>query len=101
VREAGERRRQTKANVAKDTAARLEGQKISFTARSGEGDRLYGSITSHDIAEELAKVAAVEVEHHHVVMEHPIKMLGEHPVTIRLGAGATATITVVVERDAA
>jgi large subunit ribosomal protein L9 len=99
LREATERRRQHKMIEAKSMAARLDGQVLSFTARAGEGDRLYGSITSHDVAEALAKAAGTAIDHHYVNLEHPIKTLGEHEVPIKLAAGATATVKVRVERE--
>src|SRR5512142_1755305 len=53
LHEAAERRRDRKASEAKETASRINGQEVVFTARAGEGDRLYGSITNQDVAEKL------------------------------------------------
>ena len=66
--------------------------------KAGEGDRLYGSITSQDVAEALTRSTGVSVDKRMVDMEHPIKSLGRHPVTLRLGGGLTATATVLVEK---
>ncbi len=84
---------------AKALAARLDGQVLTFKARAGEGDRLYGSITGHDIAEALQRATGTEVDRRYLEIEHPIKSLGEHDVLLRLGAGATATLKVRVERS--
>ena len=68
-------------------------------ARSGEGDRLYGSITSQDVAEALTKSVGVPVDKRVVEIEHPIKTLGRHDVTLRLGGGLTAKVMVLVEKS--
>src|SRR5512142_1232214 len=60
LHEAADRRRERKANETKELAARLDGQEIVFTARAGEGNRLYGSITSHDVAEKLQATTGIE-----------------------------------------
>jgi large subunit ribosomal protein L9 len=100
LKDAAERRRQRKFNEAKTLADSLNGKVVTFTAKAGEGDRLYGSITAHDVAERLAQTTGVEVDHRLVALEHPIKELGEHAVPIKIASGATATVTVRVEREA-
>ena len=99
LREAAERRRQRRMSEAKGLASRLDGQVLTFTARAGEGDRLYGSITAHDVAEALAKAIGSEIDHRFVSLEHPIKSLGEHEVTVKVAPGATAKVKVHVERE--
>lgn len=98
VKAAEVRRVEKKANESKLLAARLEGQTVVLKGKSGEGDRLYGSITSQDVADALTKSTGVSVDKRMVDMEHPIKALGRHPVTLRLGGGLTATVTVLVEK---
>jgi large subunit ribosomal protein L9 len=99
LRDANERRQQAKTSQAKELAARLDGQVVIFRAKAGEGDRLYGSITGHDVAEALSRVAGTEVDHRFLQLEHPIKTLGEHEVPVKLAAGATAKIRVHVTRE--
>jgi large subunit ribosomal protein L9 len=93
-----ERRRERKANEAKELAARLDGQEVIFSARAGEGDRLYGSVTNQDVAEKLQAQTGVEVDRRFVELEHPIKSLGEHQVTVKFGGDAVANVRVRVER---
>ncbi len=100
LQDAAERRAQRKSNEAKETAARLEGQEVVFMARAGEGDRLYGSITSQDVAERLQAQTGIEIDRRFVELEHPIKTLGDHSVTVKFGAGASANINVRVDRSA-
>jgi large subunit ribosomal protein L9 len=98
IREATERRRDRQHAEARVTAAKIDGQALTFKVRAGEGDRLYGSVTNGEIAEELSKAAKIEIERRQVEIEHPIKSLGAHGVQVRIAPGVTATITVNVER---
>lgn len=100
LQEAAARKQDRKVSEARNLAARLDGQVLTFKARTGEGERLYGSITSADIAEALSKAAGVEIDRRYVELEHPIKTLGAHPVTLKVASGLTATVTALVERDA-
>ncbi|MGE5602190.1 MAG: 50S ribosomal protein L9 [Nitrososphaerales archaeon] len=99
VKDAEARKAEKKANEAKNLAAKLQGQTVVLKARSGEGDRLYGSITAQDVADALKKSTGLPIEKRLVDLEHPIKSLGHHEVTVRFGGGLTATVTVVVERS--
>ena len=99
VKAAEVRKVEKKANESKVLANRLDGQTVVLKARSGEGDRLYGSITSQDVAEALTKSVGVPVDKRVVEIEHPIKTLGRHDVTLRLGGGLTAKVMVLVEKS--
>jgi large subunit ribosomal protein L9 len=99
VKAAEARKVEKKANQSKLLAQKLEGQTVVLKARSGEGDRLYGSITSQDVADALTKSVGVPVDKRVIDIEHAIKTLGRHPVTLRLGGGLTATVTVLVEKS--
>ena len=100
LQDAATRKRERKTLEAQKLAAKLDGKVLTFKARTGEGDRLYGSITSADIAEALAKATGQELDRRYIELEHPIKTLGEHPITLKIGSGLTARITAVVERGA-
>jgi large subunit ribosomal protein L9 len=99
LREAGERRRDRKLTEAKAQASKLDGQVLTFKVLAGEGDRMYGSVTSAEIAEALSKVAKTEIERRQIELEHPIKSLGQHSVPVKAASGVTATIVVSVERE--
>lgn len=100
MQEAEARRLERRAMEAKLLASQLDGQTVVFQARAGEGDRLYGSITSADIADALSRLVGREIERRLVDLAHPIKTLGEHRVPIKIAGGATATVYVRVERAA-
>jgi large subunit ribosomal protein L9 len=69
---------------------------IVITARVGEKGRLYGSVTSGDIAEEVSKLVGQEVDRHMLVLEEPIKDVGIYEVPLRLTRNVEATVMVEV-----
>ncbi len=79
---------------AEQLSEKLKTVKITIERPVGEGDRLYGSVTSRDIEEALA-AAGYAVDRRRIVLD-PIKALGVHPVTIRLATSVSATIEVTV-----
>jgi large subunit ribosomal protein L9 len=95
-----EAKREAKAlSEAQELAAVLDGVIVTFQARAGEGDKLYGSITSANIAEALEEKVDREVDRRKIDLEEPLRELGTHAVTVRLAAEAEAKVTVVVERE--
>jgi large subunit ribosomal protein L9 len=105
VRQAKERQRAQERRAARQAAdARALAQKIetlslNFQAKAGEQDKLYGSITSGDIAEQLEARLGQKFDRRKVLLEDPIRQLGTHQVEIKLAADVTGTVTVVVERE--
>lgn len=83
---------------AEQLSQKLANVKITIERPVGEGDRLYGSVTSRDVEEALA-AAGFAVDRRRIVVE-PIKTLGTHPVTIRLATSISATIEVTVAKKA-
>ena len=89
------------AKLAKEAQAEADGlSKISVSiARAvGEEDKLYGSVTSRDIAEALA-AQNVKVDSKRIHLEEPIKTLGMTEVQVKLGRGVNATIKVWVVKQ--
>jgi large subunit ribosomal protein L9 len=83
---------------AEQLAEKLKSVKLTIERPVGEGDRLYGSVTSRDVEEALA-AAGFAVDRRRIVLE-PIKTLGAHPVTIRLATSVNATVEVTVAKKA-
>ena len=82
---------------ASTIAERIEGKRITFTARVGEQNKLYGSITSIHIAEEVAKLTGEEeFDHRKVLLPEAIKEVGIQPVRLRLTRNVEAAIEVEV-----
>lgn len=80
-------------------AQRLSETTLVFRAKAGAGDRLFGSITSGDIAQALARDKQISVDKRKIELDAPIKELGEKQVAIKLHPEVTARLTVVVERE--
>ena len=84
--------------VAGDLASKLEGMTVTATAMVGEEDRMFGSITSQDIAE-LLRGKGMDVDRRKIQLEEPIRALGEYYVPIRLHTDVIATIKVEVVKE--
>lgn len=80
---------------AESVAARLAGVSITLERQTGEGDKLFGSVTTRDIEEALA-AKGQKVDRKKIVLAEPIKALGEFDVTIKVARDVNATIKVVV-----
>jgi large subunit ribosomal protein L9 len=68
---------------AQKRAASIEGVSLTFTARAGQEGKLFGSITSADIAEKLAE-QGVQIDRRQIELDEPIKTLGVTSVPVRL-----------------
>lgn len=82
--------------AAEAIAGRLGGQRVTVPARAGEGGKLFGSVGTADIAAAIGGLAGHEVDRRTIVLDEPIKELGETEVSIKLHADVIATITVEV-----
>ncbi len=76
-------------------AKKLNGVSVTIARKVGEQDKLFGSVTTHDIAQALND-SGVQVDRKHVQLAEPIKALGEYTVPVRLRADVTAQIKVHV-----
>lgn len=84
---------------AEALAARLNGVTLTFVAKVGEQDRLYGSVTSADIAEKIQQQLKLEIDRRKIELDEPIKRTGSFPVSIRLVAGVEPVVNVVVHGE--
>jgi large subunit ribosomal protein L9 len=91
-------RAEEEAGVARALAAGLSSVSLNLARKAGEGDRLFGSITTQDLADALA-AQGHSVDKRRIELEHPIKTVGQHTVVIRLHPEVSAEIrlTVVAE----
>lgn len=94
------RKQKVVVNDAQELANRLDGIVLTFTARAGENEKLYGSITSGDIASGLEMETGQDIDKRKIELEQPIRELGKHKVSIKLMPEVSAEITVVVEAEA-
>ena len=82
--------------LAEENAKRLSGVVVQISARAGQGGRLFGAVTSQEIAEALREQHGIEIEKNKIVQAEPIKQFGSYEVKARLGSEVSGTINVLV-----
>jgi len=80
---------------AEATAARLAELDLRIGVKAGDKDRLFGSVTTRDVAE-LLRAEGIEVDRHDIHLREPIKTVGQHVVSIHVMAGINAQVRVEV-----
>jgi len=95
---ARESRNQAERGEAQRIADTLGSVKLNLTGKAGEEGKLFGSITSQDIADALAREGHT-VDKRRIELEHPIKTVGEHAVTVRLHPEVHAELRVSVAAE--
>lgn len=81
--------------AARDIAAKLEGKSVTVKAKAGAGGKLFGSVTSKEVAEEIKKQLSVEIDRRKLTMTD-IKSFGDFPAEVKLYNGISAKLTVKV-----
>jgi len=99
MKAAAERRSASEKAQAEELVTKLDPIVLSFTRRAGEAGHLFGSVTSADIAAELAS-QGFEIDRRKIQLGEPLKSLGEFKVAIRLHRDVTARVTVKVLAEA-
>jgi large subunit ribosomal protein L9 len=99
MKAAAARRSASEKAQAEELLVKLEPLELSFTRKSGEAGHLFGSVTSSDIAAELA-AQGYEIDRRKIQLGDTIKSVGEFKVPIRLHREVTARVTVKVVADA-
>ncbi len=90
-------RRAIEKRVAKERAGatelanRLNGMTLQFERRVGDDEKLFGSVSNRDIADQL-KRASIELDHRSIILDQPIKALGKYEVPVKLAAGVSASL---------
>jgi len=96
-RQAYLRREAKLASEAEELARMLAGVTVTIAQKAGEMDQLFGSVTAKDIAEALEQ-QNFQIDRRKILLEEPIKQLGEYKVALRLHRTVTAEIQVNVVR---
>lgn len=91
-----EEKRQRERADAEIAATRIASTTLTMGVKVGEGGKLYGSITSKDIADALAR-RGIEIDRHKIELDEPLMTLGTYKVAIKVYSGMTSEVTVVVE----
>ncbi|HUA92736.1 MAG TPA: 50S ribosomal protein L9 [Terracidiphilus sp.] len=99
MKAAAERRSASEKAQAEVLVTKLEPVALSFTRKSGEQGHLFGSVTSADIAAELA-THGFEIDRRKIQLSEPLKSLGDYTISIRLHREVTARVRVKVQGEA-
>ena len=88
-----------KLQEAQEMAAKLEGMKIEVTMRAGEGGKVFGSVSSKEIAEAAKKQFNLDLDKKKIQLDDPIKAFGMHEVPIKLHTQVTGRLYVLVKEQ--
>jgi large subunit ribosomal protein L9 len=91
-----EEKRQREREEAEIASNRISSTTLTMGVKVGEGGKLYGSITSKDIADALAR-RGIEIDRHKIELDEPLKSLGTYKVAVKVYQGMTSEVTIVVE----
>jgi large subunit ribosomal protein L9 len=83
---------------AADLGKLMEGLTLTIKQKAGENDQLFGSVTAKDIADALA-AKNYTIDRRRIILDEPIKQLGEYKVPLRLHKEVTTEVTVQVEKE--
>jgi large subunit ribosomal protein L9 len=91
-----EHRSQTERQEASETASQLEGKTIELHAKAGSTGRLFGSVTTKEIAEAIKEHFGILIDKKKILITQDIKAYGDYTATVKLSAGIAANIMVKV-----
>lgn len=92
-------KREKRVKVMKDLAASIDGKTYEVKVKVGENDKLFGSVTTNDIANAMKKTG-IELDKRKIDLGEPLKALGEFKLKVRLAEGVIPTIIVKVSGEA-
>ena len=81
---------------AEEIKTKLEATPVAVKVRSGEGGRLFGAVTTAEIAGALADASGEQVDKRTIVVKNPIKSLGNHEISVKLHDDVSATVSLNV-----
>ncbi|HZB97603.1 MAG TPA: 50S ribosomal protein L9 [Candidatus Sulfotelmatobacter sp.] len=94
--EAARRRAEKALNDARQLGERMRRLTLTIYARTGEGGRLFGSVTNADVAQQLKREAGIDIDRRRIEIDPPIRSLGPHEVTVQLHPEVVEHLRVVV-----
>ena len=98
-RKAEERRQQLASAEMADLAESLEGLEVVIRAKIGAHDRLYGAVTTADIADEVQRLTGQDIDKRKIELDEPIHQLGGYEVSVKLSRDLIPKLKVVVEEE--
>jgi large subunit ribosomal protein L9 len=97
-RQAHVRREAKVLGDAQELGKMMGGVSVTISQKAGENDQLFGSVTSKDIAEAISR-QGYNIERRQILLDEPIKQLGEYRVPVRLHRDVTIEVPVTVARE--
>lgn len=94
-----EHKRELELDSAKELAERIRTLTVKVQARTGEGGKLFGSVTSKEIAEAFETQHNIKLDRKKIILEDPIKTTGESELEVRLAANVHAKFRLVVDAE--
>lgn len=91
--------KQIEKEEAQDLAKQLDGKVITLTTKTGKNGKLFGAITSKEIAEAISSQLNFQVDKRNVELDGNIKELGTYITTVRVYAGTTAKVVVKISAE--
>jgi len=99
IKRAAETKRARRMSEAAGKFAEVADRSLVITMKAGTESRLFGAVTSAMIADEIQRQFEVEIDRRHIMLEEPIKHLGEFTVPLKASADVTGEVKVVVEPE--
>jgi len=93
-----EQQAEREVEEARKLAEKMKDLSLTFQVKVGEEDRLYGSVSAADIAEEVSK-HGFEIDRRRILLEEPIKQLGVYTIQVGLHSGVNAEVKVWVVKE--
>ena len=96
MRKARDDKERASREAAQEVASRLGAATISVSAKAGNEGRLFGSVTSTEVAKAIAAQTGIEVDKRDIEIETPIRTVGRHSVSVRLFHDVTSAVSIDV-----
>ncbi len=97
-RELLEANQRNELEQAEALAEKLRGLTLSLVRATSDGEHLYGSVSTHELADLLSETGH-QVERRQVIVDDAIKVVGDHPFRVRLHPDVTAELTLTIESE--
>jgi large subunit ribosomal protein L9 len=96
MRKARDNKERASREAAQEVASRLGSATVSVTAKAGNEGRLFGSVTTTDLAKAIAAQTGIEVDKRDIEIDAPIRTVGRHSVSVRLFHDVSSTVSIDV-----
>lgn len=92
-----EKRKQQELDAANEIKEKINEKKVTLTIKTGEGGRVFGSVTAKEIAEAICKKFNIQLDKKKINLAEPIKAIGSRSISVKLHPQVTAEVIVCVE----